>query len=329
MPDNTDIPRTGPEAILHALGQIDADKIEAEAKADLATHKRSLRSNAVKKLRIVEGLRRNSISPSDFMITKVPVLPAKYRPFAAQGGTLIPGDANVLYKDLFDVKEAHDEERKMFGDKLAGQSRLALYDAVKAVYGYGDPVKPKTRSKDVTGFLKKITGTTAKHSFFQQKMISKTMDNVGRSTIVVNPDYSIDDIGVPKDMAFTMYAPYIQRRLKRMGYSDAEALRHTKERTQAAEHALEKEMEVRPVLSSRAPAWHAFSIVAQKPKLIDGDAIAINPYITTGLNADFDGDANRCTLKTYVEFEKVIPAVSEQQKQDLMNLETLLKRRKL
>lgn len=301
MPENE--PRTGPEAIEAALAKISADSIEAEAKKDLATRKKTLRGNAIKKLRIVEGLRRNKIQPSDLLISKVPVVPTKYRPFAAQGDTLIPGDANVLYKDLFDIRNAHNEERKFFGDKHAGKSRLALYDAVKSCYGYGDAVKAKTRQKEITGFLQKIVGRTAKTSFFQQKMMAKTQDNVGRSTITVNPDYMLDEIGIPVELAYTMYAPYIQRRLKRMGFTDAEALKEVKEKSEMSRKALEEEIKVRPVLASRAPAWHSHSIIAQRPHLVEESAIVINPFITSGMNADFDGDDQKNKVYLWIKNE--------------------------
>lgn len=283
-------PRTGPEAIARALSKITVDDLERRANDDLKTGKKTKRSNAVALLNIAKGMRRNKLSPSDYMISAVPVIPPKYRPFAAQGDSLIPGDANVLYKDLFDIRDAYNEERDVFGDDNVGQSRLALYDAVKGLYGYGDPVKPKTKAKEVKGFLKTIVGTTAKHSYVQSKMLAKTQDNVGRSTITVNPELSIDEIELPEEMAFTMYAPYVQRRLKQLGMTDSEALKQTKDRTDYAKHALKQVMDERPVVYSRAPAWHKFSILGAKAKVHEGKDIKINPYVTSGLNADFDGD---------------------------------------
>lgn len=283
-------PRTGPEAIARALSKITVDDLERRANEDLKTGKKTKRSNAVALLNIAKGMRRNELTPSDYMISAVPVVPPKFRPFAAQGDSLIPGDANVLYKDLFDIRDAYNEEREVFGDENVGQSRLALYDAVKGLYGYGDPVKPKTKAKEVKGFLKTIVGTTAKHSYVQSKMLAKTQDNVGRSTITVNPELSIDEIELPEEMAFTMYAPYVQRRLKQLGMTDSEALKQTKDRTDYAKHALKQVMDERPVVYSRAPAWHKFSILGAKARVHDGKDIKINPYVTTGLNADFDGD---------------------------------------
>jgi hypothetical protein len=129
------------------------------------------------------------------------------------------------------------------------------------------------------------------NSYFQRKLISKPQDSVSRGTIAVDPDLSLDEIGVPLDMAWTMYSPYIQRRLVQNGMSPASALQNIKDRTDYARKALDKEVTERPVIYSRAPSWHKFNVLSGRPKLIEGNTIAINPLVTTGLNADFDGDA--------------------------------------
>lgn len=283
-------PQTGPDAIEYALQKLDLDQIEKEAYDTIKEGKKTKRSKAVALLKIVQGMRRNDQVPADYMIHNVPVIPPQFRPFAAQGGTFIPGDANVLYKDLWDIKEAHEEEKKVLGEKHSGQSRLDLYDAIRSVYGYGEAVKPKTRAKDIKGFLYTITGSTSKFGFVNRKLLSKTQDNTGRSTIIVEPDYGIDEIGIPEKMAFRMFAPYIQRRLKMSGMPDAEALKHTRAQDDVARRALEREMEERPVVYSRAPSWHKFNVLAGKARLVEGNAIKTNPYIAAGMNADYDGD---------------------------------------
>ena len=305
---------TGARAIYDALNDITIDQIEARAHAGLATKKKTKRSESIALLNIAKGLKRSGLQPKDYMMQLVPVIPAKFRPFSASGDSLIPGDANVLYKDLFDIKDAYDQEKEIFGEKNSGQALLNLYDAIRSVSGYGDPVKQKTAQKEVKGFLSKIVGKTSKQSFFQSKMIAKTMDNVGRSTVVVNPELGIDEIELPMDIAFTMYAPYIQRRLKRMGMKDADAVKAVKDRTDYALHALKSELKVRPVIYSRAPAWHKFSINAGNVKLTEGDAIGTNPYVAAGMGMDYDGD----TINVHVPssdaavkeaYEKLMPSV--------------------
>ena len=45
-----------------------------------------------------------------------------------------------------------------------------------------------------------------------------------------------------------------------------------------------------PVMLNRAPTLHRLGIQAFEPKLISGKAIRLHPLVTTGFNADFDGD---------------------------------------
>lgn len=285
-----EIPRTGPAAIEYALRNLDTAAAEKRAWEQVRSGKVSKRDAAVKTLNILEGLKRNQLTPAQLLIKSVPVIPAEYRPFSVLGDTFVQGDANDLYKGVFDQRQLFDDARKTFGDEGAGEEALQLYDAVKATFGHGDPVNPKTRERGVSGFLKHITGASPKTGWFQKRMISKPMDNVARGVIVVNPDLSLNEVGVPEEMAWSMYSPYIQQHLVRRGMNQTAAVQHMTDRTKEARKALERVIEDRYVVYSRAPAWHRFSVLAGRPKLVDGHAIQINPLVTAGLNADFDGD---------------------------------------
>jgi DNA-directed RNA polymerase beta' subunit len=287
----TGVPITGPEAIYHALERLDVDATEQAQRDIVRTRKVSKRPRAINVLNTLEGLRRNNMKPTDLMISSVPVIPAQFRPFSMMGDAFVPGDANELYRDLFKVRDAFNEAHQVLGEEGTKDARLHLYDSVKALYGYRDPVEPKTLQRGVSGFLKKITGHNPKFGFVQRQLLAKPMDSVGRGVIGVDPDLGLDEIGVPKDMAWKMYAPYIQSRLVQGGMSPADAVRALRDRTTHAEHALNREVDARPVVYSRAPTWHRWGIVAGRPKLIDGKTIMINSLVTTGLGADFDGDA--------------------------------------
>lgn len=291
-------PATGPEAIKAALANLDLDKLEQEHRQYLKDGKVSKRQRAIQVLNVLEGLKRNKTNPEDLMISKVPVIPPLFRPFSVVGDSFVPGDANELYGDLFNVRSGHAEARKMFGEAGVGQERLHLYDAVKALYGYGDPVNPKTAANGVSGFMRQVTGVSPKFSIVQRKLISKPMDSVSRGVISIGADYGMDEIGLPKNQAWNIYKDYIQRRLVQGGMSSIDALRHIKERSPHAEKALMTEITPnpvtgwrgRPVIYARPPSWHKFNTLAGKPRLVDGDTIVINPYVTTGMTADFDGD---------------------------------------
>jgi DNA-directed RNA polymerase beta' subunit len=172
-----------------------------------------------------------------------------------------------------------------------GEERLKMYDAISALYGFGDPVNPKTAAKGVSGFIRKIVGSSPKFGDFQSKVISKQQDVVGRGTIVVNPDLDMDQVGVPEDMAWTLYRPFAIRRLVRSGVPIAHAIKEVENRSKPAESALKNEMAERPLVYTRAPAWHKYSILSAWGRMVPGDAIHISPIVCKGFNADFDGDA--------------------------------------
>lgn len=305
---------SGPEAIEYLLSKIDPARLEEEQKVIIKSGKVSKRGKAVKILNILEGMKRNKLKPTDFLVRHVPVVPPAFRPFTVVGSTFVPGDANELYRDLFDYKDVYNESMQVLGPENSQDARLALYDAVKALYGYAESPSFKTKSRGVAGFLKMITSKgSPKFSFVHRKLLSKTQDTVGRGVIIVDPELSMDEIGIPEQIAWKSYAPYVQRRLVRAGMTPADALKNVLDKTDMARKALEKELPDRPVVYSRAPAWHKFNVVAGKPRLIQGDAIAINPYVTAGQNADFDGD----TINVHVPsaddavkeaFEKLMPS---------------------
>jgi hypothetical protein len=273
------------------LAGVDMDKMELEAHADIASGKATKRGPAIKRLAAINGLRRNNLTPSDLMVNSVPIVPPAFRPFSVAGDTFIPGDANELYRDLFEHKRLLEETQTTLGYDASSDARLNLYDAQKALYGYGDPVNKKIQARGVSGFLQKIVGPgSPKFSFPLRKLIGKPQDNVGRGVVVVDPDLGMDEIGIPKGQAFVAFAPHIQRRLVRAGISPGDAVKHVKEQSALATRSLSEEITARPVVYSRAPAWHKFSSVGGKVKLIDGDAIAVNPFVTAGMNCDFDGD---------------------------------------
>lgn len=284
------VPTTGPAAIAYALKNLDVDRLEQEAHKVVKSKKVSKRSNAISILNAVQGLRRNGHTPSDLMISRVPVIPPQFRPFTVIGDSFTPGDANELYRDLFKVRNAYNESRKELGDAGSNDARLHLYDSVKSLYGYADPVEPKTAARGVSGFLKKVTGISPKTSWLQRKMLSKTQDNVGRGVIIVDPELGLDEVGVPREMAWKIFAPYIQSHMVQKGMSPSDSVRSIRDRTAEAARALDAVVKNRPVMYSRAPAWHKFSALGGYAKLIDGQAIAVTPLTTQGQNSDFDGD---------------------------------------
>ena len=129
---------------------------------------------------------------------------------------------------------------------------------------------------------------------FQRKLLGTATDLSARAVITPNPELNIDQIGIPESQAWKLYGPFVTRRLiRQMGNKPearAAAIRMVVNKTPAARDVMLKEMEYRPVLSSRAPALHRYSIMAFKPVLNTGKTLQLSPGVTATYNGDFDGD---------------------------------------
>jgi DNA-directed RNA polymerase subunit beta' len=283
---------TGPTAIKKALGGINIDTEIEKTRNIIAAGRASERDAAVRKLGYLKSCQKLKLKPEDYMLTKVPVLPPMFRPVSMMSNDMpLINDANYLYKELFEANKNLKSIQAELGADGSGQERLATYNAFKAVTGLGDPISQKTRDKKVKGVLQSVFGTSPKFGTLQRKLISTTVDNVGRAVITPNPDLDMDSVGLPEEKAFKAYEKFVTRRLVRQGMSMRVAREHVVNKTDLARKILLEEMDHRPVYISRAPVLHKFGIMAMKPRLTKGDTLQVSPLIVKGFNADFDGDA--------------------------------------
>lgn len=158
-------PTTGPEAILAALQGMNIDDVEKEQRDIIRAGSKTKRSRAVRMLNILHGLRVNELRPEHMMLTSVPVIPPKFRPFSVTGDTFLPGDSNEVYRDLLEYRRLYSDTEKAMGRDGAAEAYMDMTRAAKAAYGYGESPNPKTRAREVKGFFKMVTGMNPKTSF--------------------------------------------------------------------------------------------------------------------------------------------------------------------
>ena len=305
---------TGPGAVAAALADLNLDKEIAAARAQVHSSNRGKRDEAVRRLQFLAGAKSQGLHPKDWVMSKVPVLPPAFRPVALMGqeGMPLVADPNYLYKELLAANDNLKAMAKAVGDDV-GAERLAVYHAYKAVTGLGDPITQKSKDKQVKGILKSVFGTSPKFGTVQRKLISSTVDNVGRAVITPNPDFDMDTVGVPEGKAFEVYQKFVVRRLVRRGMPVTQAVRAVADKTDVAKDALRQEMEARPVYINRAPVLHKFGIMAFRPKLVTGDVLQVSPLVVKGFGADFDGDAMQFHVPTGDEavkeaYERMMPS---------------------
>jgi len=296
---------TGPQALTKALGNLNLEKEIEKARVKIKLGSKTERDQAIRKLGYLKNAQKGGLHPSDWMLKRAPVLPPAFRPVSMMSNDMpLVNDSNYLYKELMEANDNLSVMRKEVGDEGAGAERLAVYHAFKAVTGLGDPISQKSRDKNVRGVLKQVFGSSPKFGTVQRKLISTTVDNVGRAVITPNPDFDMDTVGLPEDKAFDVYGKFVARKLRRQGMPLTRALQHIKDRSPLARETLVEEMDERPVFINRAPVLHKYGIMAFKPKLIKGETMQVSPLIVKGFNADFDGDAMNFHVPTSEEARK-------------------------
>jgi DNA-directed RNA polymerase subunit beta' len=207
-----------------------------------------------------------------------------------QDGALRFDDINHYYKSLGHVIYQWKTAPKELGDEGIKDLREDLYDITRSLAGLpgGRPVYESNRQ--MKGILETISGNSPKEGYFQDRVMKRRQEFSMRSTIIPEPAMHLDYAGLPKDAAMELYKPFVAREMQGMGYGLVQALKDIKAGTPTAWNALQRVMDQRPVMLKRDPALHKFSIMAFKPKIVEGRAIKIHPLVTAGYNADFDGD---------------------------------------
>ncbi|MDF1514331.1 MAG: hypothetical protein P1S60_11035, partial [Anaerolineae bacterium] len=105
----------------------------------------------------------------------------------------------------------------------------------------------------------------------------------GRAVLVPGEGITFQQIGLPEEMAWTLFAPFVTRVLE----GDAKAV---STRSHHAADVLDAVMARSWVILNRAPTFEATALLAFHPVRMQSDALQMHPLTCRWLNADFDGD---------------------------------------
>lgn len=327
-PDETT--ESGSVAIQKMLRKVDVDAEMKAAIKKAETVKNPTELNKLnRKIRYLKNLKHLDMRPEEYVINNVLVVPPKFRPMFTMGteGTVIMSDANDLYQQVAMTAETMKDLKatvkdvagssKPLENALMGQVRGAIYNDMKALAGLREPTAYLHRVKDKKGFVMQIDGgkKQTKEGFYQDKVISRRQDLVGRSTIMLNPELGGDQIGIPKEMANKIFQPFIVKEIVGLGYTPLEAQKHIKEETDVFKKARQLVADKRLVIANRAPTLHRWNMTAFRPSLTDGKAIEVPSVVMSKfMGADVDGDSlivnvfisiNINKLQEYLKINKI------------------------
>lgn len=184
------------------------------------------------------------------------------------------------------------DRRRMYYGSIVGRPHVLLTGSStqKTTVPYSGQVYCCTTQNGLLFVRRNEVVCVSGNSYLQQKLLGTPADLSGRGQVLPNPDFDMDEVGVPESVAWDVYHPFIVRRLVQAGMPRAEAARVVEAREDRARRALVDEMDSRPVTITRYPALHRYSVIAQRPKLVAGDAIQTNPIISKGMGMDYDGN---------------------------------------
>ena len=284
----------GAAAMKELLSLLDLDEEIEKVKTELEeTGSKQKTKKFLKRLRLLTNFKKSGNKPEWMVLDVIPVIPPELRPLVPlDGGRFATSDLNDLYRRVINRNNRLKHLISLRApDVIIRNEKRMLQEAVDALFDNGRHGKvvrgPRNRQlKSLSDSLKGKTGR------FRQNLLGKRVDYSGRSVIVIEPKLELHQCGLPKKMVLELFKPFIIQKLTHRGYAQSikSAKKMAEKITPEVWEVLEEVISEHPVLLNRAPTLHRLGIQAFEPKLVEGDAIRINPLICQAFNADFDGD---------------------------------------
>jgi DNA-directed RNA polymerase subunit beta' len=282
--------KTGAEGLSELIEKIDVAGLIVGLREETAKAKGQRYFKLIKRLRLLESMRKAGVSPASMVLTVLPVIPPDLRPMVQlAGGRFATSDLNDLYRRVINRNNRLKHLISLGAPEiiLRNEKRM-LQESVDSL------IDASQRSSQVVASpLRSLSDMLrGKQGRFRQNLLGKRVDYSGRSVIVVGPELSLSQCGLPKEMALEMFKPFVLREVIIRGYAPniKSAKRFIEKRSPEVFDILEEITKNHPVLLNRAPTLHKLGIQAFYPVLIEGSAISLHPCVCAGYNADFDGD---------------------------------------
>lgn len=286
----------GTTAIKKMLDEVDLDKLIEDLHAEAEESKGQKEKKIQKRLKTLEGMQAAGIKPEDLILTVIPVIPPDLRPMIAlPGGRFATSDLNDLYRRVINRNNRLKKLLDLNAPEVICRNEMRmLQEAVDALID--NSAAHGTRGANSTNGRRKLKSLSdllkGKQGRFRQNLLGKRVDYSGRSVIVVGPELTLNECGLPKQMALELFKPFVISWL--IANEHATNIRSASRLIEAKEtvvwDALDEVIKGKYVLLNRAPSLHRLSVQAFQPRLIDGKAIKLHPLVASGFNADYDGD---------------------------------------
>ncbi len=265
---------TGAESIRKLLDRINLAEMIQSLQKEIKTAPKSKEKKLLQKLRLSIDLFASEQHPRDFIMEALQILPPDLRPMIQlDGGRMASSDLNDLYRRVINRNNRLKKLIQLGAPEviLKNEKRM-LQESVDALISgsvrssrSGYAMANKRKLKSLTDVLK------GKQGRFRQNLLGKRVDYSARSVIVVGPTLQMDQCGLPKTIALTLFRPFVIGKLieREYAFNVKHAEKIIEDNEKEVWDALEEVIEGKYVLLNRAPTLHRLGIQAFQPVLIE------------------------------------------------------------
>lgn len=230
---------------------------------------------------------------SDLFVTDMAIMPPDLRPAYIQGKNEMVNPKSLLYHIMM-VKASRlrftqdlrwKEYPALLKKNLIQEESRSLQDDMTKLLITGTQTVRKTPLKS---FIQDLSG---KPGHLRNKMMGKRVDFSGRTVITPGPHLTIDEVGIPRKIAYELFRPWILRSLLvDYGFTSRRAKVMLRKKDPLLREVLERVVQDKVVIMNRQPSLHRMSMFCFHIRLHDGKSILLHPMVCAPFNADFDGD---------------------------------------
>jgi DNA-directed RNA polymerase subunit A' len=267
---------------------------------------------------LVMGMNPDTARPEWMMLTVLPVPPVTMRPsITLESGQRSEDDLTHKLVDIIRINQRFQENRE------AGAPQLIIEDLWELLQYHvttfldntvsGVPPARHRSGRPLKTLSQRLKG---KEGRFRGSLSGKRVNFSARTVISPDPNLSINEVGVPVEVAKELSIPiivnprnievirrYVQRGpenhpgVNYVTRSDGRRVKVTDKNCEEVAEQLEMGWKVDRqlndgdiVLFNRQPSLHRMSIMAHRVKVMPYKTFRLNPAVCPPYNADFDGD---------------------------------------
>jgi DNA-directed RNA polymerase subunit beta' len=284
----------GGDAIQKLLGDLDLQKLQKQLEIAYNVAKGTQRLQIERRLKLIEGFVKNNINPQWLVMKVIPVLPADLRPIVAlAGGRFAISDLNDLYRRVINRNNRLKELMEIGApDIILRNEKRMLQEAFDALIDNQHRFNKPVLNRMGIPYKSLTESLRGKKGRFRRNLLGKRVDYSGRAVIIPDTNLTVEQAGLPKLLALEIFKPFVVHKLIAKGI--AATIKDAKDLIESYDEriwdVLEEVISTRTIFLNRPPTLHKYNIQAYYPVLVEGESVRLNQLVTSGYNADFDGD---------------------------------------